>query len=107
MARRWRVIFCWFIVALPTWAQSSDTCTVLKWETKTYSQSAHITRNHPVYWVNAGGVTYQIGRRTTAVEMQTGQQIKCRVDGGHMLVENEKGKETKYDVLGSEPSASK
>src|SRR5271166_6434300 len=62
-----------FLLTLPAWAQSDDTCTVLKWETKTYSQSAHITRNHPVYWVSMGSVTYEIGRRTTAVEMQTGQ----------------------------------
>jgi len=105
---RWgtrRLIVGWFVVMVGTLAlsQSYETCTVLKWETKTYSQSAHITRNHPVYWVSVGTITYEIGRRTTAIEMQAGQQIKCRVENGHMLVVNEKGKETKYDLVGSEP----
>jgi hypothetical protein len=80
---------------------------VLRWETQTYSQSAHITRNHPVYSVQIGSTIYQIARRSTEVEMNSGAQIQCRVVGGYMLVVNGKGKETKYDIVGSAPAASK
>ena len=95
------------LIASVAWAQTYETGSVLKWETKTYSQSAHITRNHPVYSVQVGTTIYQIARRSTQVEMNTGQQIKCRVDKGQMLVANAKGKETKYDIVGSEPAANK
>jgi hypothetical protein len=91
------------LMALSSAAQTDNTCTVLRWETQTYSQSAHITRNHLVYSVQIGNTVYQIARRSTEVEMNSGQQIQCRVDGGHMLVVNGKGKETKYDIVGSEP----
>lgn len=100
----------WLLLALiasATWAQTYETGNVLKWETKTYSQSAHITRNHPVYSVQVGHTVYQIARRSTEVEMNTGQEIKCRVENGQMFVVNAKGKETKYDIVGSEPTASK
>jgi len=99
---RHRLALVLLVGSLSALAQNYDTCTVLKWETKTYSQSAHITRNHPVYSVRVGETIYQIGRRSTDVEMSTGQQIKCRIDKDHMLVVNQKGKETKYDILGSE-----
>lgn len=95
------------LFTLAMWAQTYETGNVLKWETKTYSQSAHTIRNHPVYSVQVGAVVYQIARRSTQVEMNTGQQIKCRVEKGEMLVVNAKGKETKYDIVGSEPTASK
>lgn len=37
--------------------------------------------------------------------MNLGQTIRCRVDKNSMFVVNEKNKETKYDILGSEPAA--
>jgi hypothetical protein len=88
-------------------AQSYDTGSVLKWETKTYSQSAHITKNHVVYSVRIGNATYQIARRSDKVEFELNQEIKCRVEKGQMLVLNDKGRETKYDIVGSEPTVDK
>jgi len=108
--RRWWLIVGWFVVLLAgtlTLGQSYESCSVTKWTSETYSQSAHITRNHPVYSVRVGDVIYQIARRTTQVEMNVGQQIKCRVKKGQMLVVNEKGKDAKYDIVGSEPAQNK
>jgi hypothetical protein len=84
------------------WAQTYETGIVLKWEKKSYSQSAHIIRNQTVYSVRVVSVTYQIARRNNKVEMGVGQQLKCRVEKGHLFVLNEKGKETKYDIVGTE-----
>ena len=83
-------------------AQTREDGTVLKWEKKTYSQSAHIIRNHTVYTVRVGDHTYQIARRSDKVEMSVGQQLECRVEKDHFFVVNEKGKETKYDIMGTE-----
>ena len=82
-----------------TRAQTYENGHVLKWENKTYSQSAHIERNQIVYWVRVGSVTYQIARRRDKVELVVGQ-LKCRIEKGHFFVVNEKGKETKYDIVG-------
>lgn len=87
------------------WAQTYDTGNVLKWESKPYSQSAHIIRNHIVYSVQVGHSILQIARRSVKTEMTVGQQIKCRLDRGHIFVLNEKGKETEFDIIGSEPTA--
>lgn len=95
------------LLASSAWAQTYETGSVIKWETKTYSQSAHITRNHIVYSVRVGDATYKIARRSDKVEFDLNQEIKCRVEKGQMLVVNEKGKETKYDIVGSEPTVSK
>ena len=81
---------------------SYETGNVLKWETHTYSQSAHIIRDHPGDWIRIGNITYQIARRSREVEMQSGQLVECRVDKGHVFVRTAKGRETKYDILGME-----
>jgi hypothetical protein len=83
-------------------AQSYQIGTIVKWEIKAYSQSAHIIRDHVVYVVRIGDIRYEIARRSKNVEMNTGQQIDCRVDKGSMFVRNVKGKETKYDIVGTE-----
>ena len=74
--------------------------TVLKWEHKTYWQSADITRDQVVYTVKVGDVTYQIARRGDKVEFVVGQNVDCRVDKNHIFVVNDKGKETKYEIVG-------
>jgi hypothetical protein len=86
-------------------AQGAEYGTVLKWESKPYSQSAHIIRDHIVYWVQVGDASLQIARRSDKAEMVVGERVQCRIDKSHIFVVNEKGKETKYDIVGSEPIA--
>lgn len=83
-------------------AQTLESGRVLKWESRPYSQSAHITRNQIVYWVRVDRTTYQISRRHDKAEMVVGEQFKCRIEKAHFFVINEKGKETKYDIVGVE-----
>ncbi|MGB6191744.1 MAG: hypothetical protein WBF42_04700 [Terracidiphilus sp.] len=70
---------------------------------KPYSQSAHIIRDHVVYSIRIGGASYEIARRSKDVEMNTGQQVECRVEKQTMYVRNSKGKETKYEIVGNAP----
>jgi hypothetical protein len=94
----------WFVLlfAFVASAQSYDSGSVLKWEHKTYSQSAHITRNQVVYTIRVGNVTYQVARRSDKAEMSVGQSLKCRVEKDRLSVLDGKGKETKYDIVGTE-----
>lgn len=83
-------------------AQDYQTGSVLKWEMKPYSQSAKITRNQVVYSIQVENVVYQIANRSTEPEMTIGQKIKFRVGKNHFYLLNEKGKETKYEIVGKQ-----
>ncbi len=76
---------------------------VVKWETKAFAQTAvHPAGNRVVYSIKVGGVIYQVARRNAKVEMTTGEKIQCRVEKDKLVVRHDKGKETKYDIVGSE-----
>ena len=90
-----------FLFAIAVSAQSFQAGTVVKWEMKPYSQSAHIIRDHVVYSIRVGDTTYQIARRSKDVEMSTGQHIDCRLEKHSVIVRNDKGKEIKYEIVGS------
>jgi hypothetical protein len=91
-----------FLFAVTVAAQSYQTATILKWKMEPYSQSAHIIRNHIVYSIRIGESTYQIARRSKDVEMNSGQQVDCRMEKNSVLIRNPKGKEIKYEIIGSE-----
>lgn len=77
--------------------------TVVKWEKQAYAMTAvHPAGNHIVYSIKVGAVTYKVARRSAKVEMAMGQQIQCRVEKNSMAVRDEKGKEIKYEVVGTE-----
>lgn len=101
MKRSWIAVFLFSALAL---AQSYQTGTVLKWEMKPYSQSAHIIRDHVVYSIRVGGNRYEIARRSKDVEMTNGQQVECRIRESTIYVRNAKGKEIKYEIVGTEPA---
>jgi hypothetical protein len=81
-------------------AQDYETGTVLKSEMRPYSQSADIAGDQVVYFIQAGNAVYQIANHSTKTEMSAGQKIKYRVGKNHFYVFNEKGKETKYEIVG-------
>jgi hypothetical protein len=83
-------------------AESGNTGTVLNWEALPYSQNLKIPRNQVVYMIHLGHVYYRITRKSPNAEWNIGQQIDCRVDGNNMFVRNAKGKEVKYDIVGTD-----
>jgi len=99
--------FIFSLLTLAAWAQTYEVGSVLKWDSEPYSQSAHIIRNHIVYEVQVGNSTLKIARRSERTELAVGQQIKCRKDDGHVYVLNEKGRDMRFDIVGSEPAAVK
>ena len=94
------IAICLVAMAL---AQSYDSGTVVKWEKEAYAASSvHPAGNHIVYSIKVGAATYRVARRTAKLEMAMGQQIQCRVEKNSMIVRDEKGKETKYEIVGTE-----
>jgi len=87
-----------------TFAQSWKTGTIVKWEVKAYSQSAHITRNRVVYSVKIDKTVYQITRNRDKDEIATGQQVECRLEKTHFFVRDDRGREIKYEVVGIGPT---
>jgi hypothetical protein len=83
-------------------AESGETGTVVNWEALPYSQSVNITRNQVVYTIHLRDVHYRITRRSPKAELNIGQQVDCRVEGNNMFVHFAKGKEVKYDIVGTD-----
>lgn len=103
--RKGSIALSFLLLASVGFAQGAQAGMVLRWEMKPYSQSAHIIRDHVVYSVRVGSSILQIARRSKDVELATGQAIQCRIEKGRVFVMNAKGKETQYEILGSEPTA--
>ncbi len=83
-------------------AESGGTGTVVNWEALPYSQNANMTRNQVVYMIHLGSVHYRITRRSPKAELNIGQQVDCRVEGNAMFVRYAKGKEVRYDIVGTD-----
>jgi hypothetical protein len=94
------IVFLFVVTAL---AQSYESGSVVKWETKAFAMTAvHPAGNRVVYSIKVGDVTYQVARRSAKVEMTMGEKIQCRVEKDKFVVRDDKGRETKYDIVGTE-----
>jgi hypothetical protein len=94
------IVILFVVTAL---AQSFESGSVVKWETRAYAQTAvHPAGNRVVYSIKVRDVTYQVARRSAKVEMTMGEKIQCRVEKDKFVVRDDKGKETKYDIVGTE-----
>jgi hypothetical protein len=81
-------------------AQDYETGTVLKSETRPYSQSDGVAGSQVVYFIQSGNIVYQITSHSTKTEMSAGQKIRYRVGKRHFYLFNEGSKETKYEIVG-------
>jgi hypothetical protein len=91
-------------VVFPLLVYCQQTATITKWEVETYSQSAHITRNHVVYFVDVAGKHYKIARkqREEKPDFQVGDKLQIRFEKDMCYLTKANGKEAKYEVLGVE-----
>jgi len=94
------VLFVTGLFATVSEGQDFETGTVLKSEMRPDSQSADLTGNQVVYFIQSGKVVYQIANHTTKTEMSAGQKIQYRVGKNHFYVLNENNKEIKYEIVG-------
>jgi hypothetical protein len=91
----------WFVLltAASGFAQSYKTCDVTMWSNETYSQTSYMTRNQIFYFVRVGRMSYQIALPGPNVEMNSGQQIRCRVDKGYMFIRASNGQVSKAQIV--------
>ena len=80
-------------------AQDYETGTVLKSETRPYSQSDGGSGNQIVYFIQSGKIVYQIANHGTKAEMSAGQKVRYRVGKHHFYLLNGENKETKYEIV--------
>jgi hypothetical protein len=92
------------VLVFPLLAECQKTATITKWEMETYSQSAHITRNHVVYFVDVDGKHYKIARkqREDKPDFRVGDKLRLRFEEDTCYVTKASGEEAKYEVLGVE-----
>ena len=91
----------WFVLLTVAsgFAQSYKTCDVTMWANETYSQTSYMTHNKIFYFVRVGRMNYQIALPGPDVEMNSGQQIRCRVDKGYMFIRNSNGQVSKAQIV--------
>ncbi len=87
------------LTAASGFAQSYKTCDVTMWANETYSHTAPATPKDIYYFVRVGRVNYEIARPGPDVEMNSGQQIRCRVDNGYMFIRDSKGQVRKAQIV--------
>jgi len=92
------------VLVFPVLAPCQQTATITKWEMETYSQSAHITRNHVVYFIDVDGKRYKIARklREDKPDFQVGDKLQVRIEKDACYVTKANRKEARYEVLGVE-----
>jgi hypothetical protein len=53
-----------------------------------------------VYQVQIESVIYKVTNHSKKQEFSAGDEVQCRVDKTHLLIQKPKGGEVKYDILG-------
>jgi hypothetical protein len=53
-----------------------------------------------VYQVQIESVVYKITNHTKKQEFSAGDEVQCRVDKTHLVIQKSKGGEVKYEILG-------
>ncbi len=94
-------ICVWLVLltAASGFAQSYKTCAVTMWANETDSHTSATSPKDILYFVRVGRVSYEIARPGPDVEMNSGQQIRCRIDNGYMFIRNSKGQVRKAQIV--------
>ena len=94
-------ICAWFVLltASSVFAQSYRTCDVTMWANETDSHASATSPKDILYFVRVGRANYEIARPGPEVEMNSGQQIRCRVDNGYMFIRDRKGQVRKAQIV--------
>jgi hypothetical protein len=103
MKRTVVLLVLFFAFCTPSYTQSYQQGKILKWATEAYGRHGNVTRNAAIYYIQIGNIVYQVTRGTTRPEadLVSGQKVQCRIEKDHMFMPGEKGKEVKFDVIGT------
>jgi hypothetical protein len=62
--------------------------------------SKHPPKADVVYQVQIGSTIYKVTNYSKKQDFSAGDEVQCRVDKTHLIIEKLKGGEVKYDILG-------
>lgn len=57
-------------------------------------------KDEVVYQVQINSTVYKVTNHSKKQEFSAGEDVQCRVDKTHLIIEKLKGGEVKYDILG-------
>ncbi len=99
-----KTILLFVLLVFPQFAEGQQIGTITKWQMETFSQSADITRNHVVYFLDFDGKHYKIARkrREEKPTFQPGDHLQIRVEKGFCYATGRTKKEEKYEILSVE-----
>ncbi|MFZ1110905.1 MAG: hypothetical protein WAN33_00435 [Candidatus Acidiferrales bacterium] len=89
--------------AVPVFAGPRDyqSGKILAFDTgQTAKNSKHPPKADVVYQVQIGSTIYKITNYSKKQDFSAGEEVQCRVDKTHLIIEKLKGGEVKYDILG-------
>ena len=74
---------------------------ILAFDTGKWSKdSKHPAKDEVTYQVQIGSTVYKVTNHSKKQDFSAGEEVQCRVDKTHLIVEKLKGGEVKYDILG-------
>lgn len=60
----------------------------------------HAPKDEVVYQVQVEGTIYKVTNHTKRQDFSAGEEVRCRVEKTHLIIEKLKGGEVKYEILG-------
>ncbi|HEV2422936.1 MAG TPA: hypothetical protein VGS59_14605 [Candidatus Acidoferrales bacterium] len=60
----------------------------------------HGPKDEVVYQVQIAGTIYKVTNHTKKQDFSAGEEVQCRVEKTHLIIEKLKGGEVKYEILG-------
>lgn len=60
----------------------------------------HGPKDEVVYQVQIAGTIYKVTNHTKKQDFSAGEEVQCRVEKAHLIIEKLKGGEVKYEILG-------
>lgn len=90
-------VWLMLLTAVSGFAQSYKRCDVAMWEKE--AAYSHSSPKSILYFVRVGRLSYEISRPGPEVEMNSGEQISCRVSDGYMFIRDRKGHVRKAQIV--------
>ncbi|MGB6483795.1 MAG: hypothetical protein WBE86_09950 [Candidatus Acidiferrales bacterium] len=97
-------IFCLAAVsAVPVFAGPRDyqSGKILAFDTGQRAKNPkHPPKDEVVYQVQIESTIYKVTNHSKKQDFSAGEEVQCRIDKSHLIIEKPKGGEVKYDILG-------
>lgn len=73
---------------------------ILAFETGQQHERNHFAKDEIVYQVQIESVIYKVTNHSKKAEFSAGEEVQCRVEKTHLIIEKLKHGEVKFEILG-------